>query len=100
MHLLKDAGQSKMAEEIIRGTKIGSSMSNRQDEEVAFDMFGEVYEFVSAARDLYTDGKLSWDKAMDELSTLVLRLKGKEKVLKKAAKDEVGEDEKESESVE
>lgn len=100
MHLLKDAGQSKMAEEIIRGTKIGSSMNNRQDEEIAFNMFSEVYEFVSAARDLYIDGKLSWDKAMDELSTLVLRMKGKEKVLKKVARDESAEDEEESESVE
>lgn len=88
MHILKDSGQEKMAEEIIRGTKIGKSLGKEVDEETTFAMFSEIHEFVDAACDLYTNGKLSWDKSMEELSTLCLRLKGKEKVLKKAAKEE------------
>lgn len=88
MHILEDAGEDELAEEIIRGTKIGKAHESEEDENVSYTMFSEIHEFVSAACDLYGSKKISWDKAMEELSTLCLRMKGKEKVLKKAAQVE------------
>lgn len=88
MHILKESGQNKVAEEIIRGTKIGSYHEDMDKTEQAYDMFSEIHEFVSAACSLYKSGKLTWDKAMDELVTVCGRMKGKEKVLKDAVKKE------------
>lgn len=96
MHILKEAGKSNIAEDIIRGTKIGKFDKKEDDKEIGYQMFSEVHEFVGAACKLYNDGELTWDKAMDELSTVCLRMKGKEKIFKQAAQN----DEKESGMVE
>jgi len=88
MHILMDNGQEKVAEEIIRGTKIGSYDSKDEENKNSYMMFNEIHEFVSAGCELYKDGKISWDDAMDELCTLIERMKGKEKVLKDSADKE------------
>lgn len=86
-HFYNDPKSQKELTKLVGDNPLTKDMSSKEKEHDRYENFEAIERLVSAARSMYCDGKLTWDKMTDCLCEAVEKLHGKEKKLKQIDKD-------------
>lgn len=83
-----DDAADKVVKDALGDNPLAQSMDDEDEDQKKMRVFEEICDLTYAARDLYCEQDMPFDKVMDNLSDALLKLKGKEQDLMNASDDD------------